>query len=342
MNNLSGKFRLQSVIVIVCLALLPGACAPVSSPPEQAATEAPVHIKMGLQPFMGYAPLFIAQEEGYFAKHGLDVEFVPFNSASEAVPLVMQGQLDLTPVALNPGLFNAIASGGAGRIVLGLSQWRADGCTSTGVVARAADVDKFKDVANWKGLLIAIDPAGLPGMSGYLLNQALAQSGLSLNDVSTTKLPPASIAEALRSGAIALAQTTEPWITRLTAPGEAGLVLRAQDIVPDGQLSVIAFAPRLLQDLDLGRRAALAYSEGVGQYLAGKTDRNVEILAKYTQMEPDLVKQVCWPAITGDGSLNLAGIRAYQEWAISQGLLDKIIGPDQFLDSRFQGLLAHD
>ncbi len=111
--------------------------------PQPAATAAPVHLKVGLQPFMGYAPIFIAQEEGFFARQGLDVEFVPFNASGDAVPMLMQGQLDLTPLALNPALFNAIAKGGEGRLIFGLSQWSKDGCPSSGIVALTQNAELF-------------------------------------------------------------------------------------------------------------------------------------------------------------------------------------------------------
>ena len=48
----------------------------------------------------------------------------------------------------------------------------------------------------------------------------------------------------------------------------------------------------------------IAYLKGVRQYNQGKTDRNVEILAKYTEMKPEEVKQSCWIPMRSDGMID--------------------------------------
>ena len=45
----------------------------------------------------------------------------------------------------------------------------------------------------------------------------------------------------------------------------------------------------------------IAYLKGVRQYNQGKTDRNVEIIAKYTEMTPEEVKGSCWMSMRSDG-----------------------------------------
>ena len=80
---------------------------------------------------------------------------------------------------------------------------------------------------------------------------------------------------------------------------------------------------------------AQAYLEGVRQYQEGSTDRNVAILAKYTKLEPELLKKVCWPAIPADGSVNLDSIRDFQAWAVERGDMQSVVDPEAFWDGRF-------
>jgi len=82
-------------------------------------------------------------------------------------------------------------------------------------------------------------------------------------------------------------------------------------------------------------RAAQAYLEGARQYQQGATQRNVEILAKYTGMEKDLLTRICWATIPADGNLNVDYIMAFQKWAAAQEQLDQVVTPDQYWDSRF-------
>jgi NitT/TauT family transport system substrate-binding protein len=323
--------------VAICLLLI--ACVPAPAPVAPgAATPKLTQIKVGRQPFIGNAPIFIAQDEGYFAKHGIKAEFVDIKSSDEIVPLLMQGELDMSPFAIYPGFFNGVAKGGPARAVFGASRWDTQGCVAVGLVARPAESDRLKDDANWKGITISTDPVGLESMLGFFIARVLAQHGLTLADVQTVKLPPASTIDALQSGSVSLAQVNEPWLTRITDQTDAVMVAPAVSVVPNGQLSVIGFGPRLLQDADLGRRVALAFLEGVRQYQTGKTPRNVEILAKHTKLDPDLINRMCWPTIASDGSANLESIMAFQEWAVTRGLLDAVIAPDRFWDGRFAEL----
>ena len=60
---------------------------------------------------MGDSPFVLALERGYFAAEGLDVEFVPFGSSTDALAAVANGELDAMPSGINPALFNMFARG---------------------------------------------------------------------------------------------------------------------------------------------------------------------------------------------------------------------------------------
>ena len=68
-----------------------------------------------------------------------------------------------------------------------------------------------------------------------------------------------------------------------------------------------------------------AILQGIRQYNQGKTDRNVEIISKYTSQTPDLVRQACWQPMRDDGSVNLASLFDIQDYFLRQKLIDKPI-----------------
>jgi ABC-type nitrate/sulfonate/bicarbonate transport system substrate-binding protein len=172
-------------------------------------------------------------------------------------------------------------------------------------------------------------------MQGYMLSLVLAQGGLTLQDVEISKLSAPAALQALQSGSTPLAISVEPWITRMVQGNDGEVLQSASVVLPNGQYSVVLFSERLLQSPDLGRRVAQAYLDAVRQYQAGPTDRNVEIIAGYTDLERQLLKQICWAAIPVDGHVNLDSIMAYQSWAVAQGLLDQVVSADKFWDGRF-------
>lgn len=79
----------------------------------------------------------------------------------------------------------------------------------------------------------------------------------------------------------------------------------------------------------------VAYLKAVRQYNRGKIERNIEILAKHTGLDRELLKKCCWPAFHDKGQINIESIVDFQSWALKKGFLDKGVSPDQFWDPSF-------
>jgi NitT/TauT family transport system substrate-binding protein len=79
----------------------------------------------------------------------------------------------------------------------------------------------------------------------------------------------------------------------------------------------------------------VAYLKAVRQYNQGKTERNLEILAKHTRLDRDLLMQACWPSVRDDGQINIQSILEFQDWAVKKGFLDSPVKMDQFWDPGF-------
>ncbi len=98
--------RVRLLFVIVIAALIAAACAPASptNPPATAAPATasaieapaaqPVTLKIAVLPIIDTLPMYVAQQEGLFAKHDVNVEFVPVASAPERDQLLAAGQAD--------------------------------------------------------------------------------------------------------------------------------------------------------------------------------------------------------------------------------------------------------
>ncbi len=84
------------LIVIVMVTLLIEACGPAAQPATESSAMEPVSLKMAVLPIIDTLPLYVAQQQGYFEKHGLAVELVPVASAPERVQLMAAGQVDGT------------------------------------------------------------------------------------------------------------------------------------------------------------------------------------------------------------------------------------------------------
>ena len=68
-------------------------------------------VRVGEGPFITGGGFFVAQERGYFKKLGIDVQTKMFIDGALAVPSLISGELDISFMTANAGLFNCIAKG---------------------------------------------------------------------------------------------------------------------------------------------------------------------------------------------------------------------------------------
>jgi NitT/TauT family transport system substrate-binding protein len=168
--------------------------------------------------------------------------------------------------------------------------------------------------------------------SYYDVDRLLTSAGMTSADVEFVDVPYAAKLDAFESGAIDVATASEPWLTMITDAGHAVLWKTDRELNPGHQHSFIMFGPRLLKDRELGVRFLMGYLEAVRQYNEGKTERNIEILAKETELAPDIVARACWTAIRGDGMMNPESVLEYEKWAVEQKLLDEVVPVEKFWD----------
>jgi NitT/TauT family transport system substrate-binding protein len=78
--------KLRVALIVILLATIFGGCVPAT--PEEP------KLKLALIPVLDTIPIFIAQQNGYFAEQGIQVETVPVKSPQERDVLVQTGQVD--------------------------------------------------------------------------------------------------------------------------------------------------------------------------------------------------------------------------------------------------------
>lgn len=325
---IAQSLRARWAATLLLAAVQLGGCARAA---EEEHTATRRKLRVLLQPYIAMAPLLIADAESLFAKQGLEVEFVRMDNAANALPLLLNGDIDVLPGTIMPGALNAMARGEPIRIVADKGYFAADGCTHIALMARPGLVGS--DGASPAVQRVSTD-RGASGL--YFVRSALLSVGLSLDSMEVVEIPNAPEIEALGSASIDVALAGEPWLSRMVRAKKGVVWIPAQRILPDFQYSLIFFGPNLLQrDRDAGRRFMVAYREAIGMYREGKTPRNIDILAKATGEEPDLVRASCWIAMRPDSRIDLASILEFQKWALAHGYVSTPASAAQVWDSSF-------
>ena len=98
MNTRFIRLTFAALFVIALFTL--AACSPAATPSAAPTTQAPevpaqpVKLRIATLPILDTLPMYVAQQEGLFEKHGVTAEFVPAASAAERDQIFAAGQVD--------------------------------------------------------------------------------------------------------------------------------------------------------------------------------------------------------------------------------------------------------
>lgn len=194
--------RSHRILVFVIIGIVVAACivGGVIWWPTQSRTSAPLRI--GIIAWVGYAPLYIAQEKGFFAEEGIKVEIVKIEETGARHAALMNNGIQ---VAINT--IDAFASGVAEGVSAVAFLKTDDSFGGDGIVARK----EIKTVADLKGKTLAY-PKGLPGH--FFLLYLLDQKGLSSSDFEAMSMEAGDAAAAFIGKKLDAAVTWEPWLSK--------------------------------------------------------------------------------------------------------------------------------
>lgn len=303
---------------------------------KEVAQSKPIKLKVVFSSFLSYAPFFIAQEEEFFAEQGLQIEFIEMSDASIAIPSLIKGDLDVMADGIWPSQLNVIGRGAGIKIVADKGYSPSTGCAYIAALARRTLVEekKLEPLSQLKGRRVALSQISSP--MGYSLDIILSQAGLNLDDVEKVFIPIPARVEAFGKGTIDITIVPEPWVTRMLQTTYAVVWIPVNQIAPDFQQAIVMYGPTLLQkNPEAGKRFMVAYLRAVRQYNQGKTERNIEIIAKHTGLDKELLKKACWPSFRDNGQINIKSVVDFQRWSLKKGFLDKVAQPNEFWDPSF-------
>jgi NitT/TauT family transport system substrate-binding protein len=324
---------LSIIIALIILATVTGACVSPASPalsqtPESALTT----VRVAYMPIISFGPLFIAQEEGYFARQGIHVEFEKFPSTSGALPSLIKGDIAVSAGNIFPGLINAVADGAHIRIVADKGIILQDSCNSQGILVRRDLIDSgmVRTVADLRGRRLT---AGSD--QSYPLTRGLALGNLTENDVGLEDMPRSAIIVAFENRAVDAAFLMEPYLTQALKSNNSVMFLSGYDLTPNFS-SPLMYGPAFTDtNPELGRRFMVAYLEGVRQYNQGKTERNLQILSKYTQLDRDALNETCWVTVAENGEFPVQPVSEYIDWMYATKKISSTVDTDQLIDMSY-------
>jgi NitT/TauT family transport system substrate-binding protein len=335
MSSFEKAFKsAKAKMVVVALLIVTLALPALSGCSTSEDTEL-IHLKVVELPYIPFTTFYIAQEEGFFTEQGLDVELVRFTSATQAVPLLAQGDLDVVSGSINAGVINAIAQDMTIKIVAGRDYVDPDIVSLCLMVRKDLyDSGELDTVAELEGRQIAM--ACTACLYDFGLTQILKSADLTLDDVTIARMGSADILAGFSTDAVDAATLGSMHARPAESLGYAEILEPFSEFIPNCQTCFMMFGPSILENNpEAGKKFMVAYLKGVEQYMQGKTDRNVEIAEKYTGIDREKILDVPWPPMYEDGRVNEEDLAAFQDWAYEQGLVDEKLDIEEIVNTSF-------
>ncbi len=233
---------------------------------------------MATQPWLGYGPWFIADEQGFFKDKGVDVKLTMFDNDADMSAALAGGRVDFANAASHSAL-QWLEQGLPIKIVLLLdASLQADAILVDSSVGSVADL-AGKQVAYEEG-----------GVSNLLLNYALATEDLSVDDVKSVPMGPSEAATALLSGRVPVAVTYEPYISEAKSSGADFEVLFTAAEQPGLISDVLVVSDKIIEEDPKGVQAVIdAWAPSVSYY-DDKTEDAQAIIAEGVGSKPEELK----------------------------------------------------
>jgi NitT/TauT family transport system substrate-binding protein len=219
------------ILILLSLAFLLFACG---SPAE------PATLKIAVLPIIDALPMYVAQQEGLFIKHGVSVEFVPVASAPERDQILAAGQADGTiNETLAVILFNKDS---AQMQVVRYALRPTEGHGHFFVIASGQS--GITDVDGLKGIEIGVSQGTV---IEYVTERILQAQGFLPDEIKTVAVPKIPDRMALlASGELKAGVMPDPLASLVVAQG--GVIVADDSTYPEYGFSVISFRKAVIDE----------------------------------------------------------------------------------------------
>jgi NitT/TauT family transport system substrate-binding protein len=163
--------------------------------------------------WVGFGPLFVAQDKGFFAKEGLEVSLIRNDDHTAAFAGLAAGHVD----AVAGGLQDAVVFSEPNEDPLQCVLVNDDTRGADGIVASK----HIRSIADLRGKAVTVD---FGSSSQFYLNTLLKRAGLSEGDLNVVDLEGDAAGEAFLLGEVDAAVTCEPWLSQTKNASHAHLL----------------------------------------------------------------------------------------------------------------------
>jgi NitT/TauT family transport system substrate-binding protein len=298
----------RRTLITAGIALAASAAAP--------AFAANTKIVVGYTMVPDFAAAFIAKEQGFFEKRGLDVELQAITLTSNVPAALVSNSIQIG--GTTPPVFLQAAD--SGLDLLGVASGSVYDPTRNliGIVSRkGSNIQSAQDMVGKKFAV-----PGLNGTLHVLVRRWLTMKGVDPKRVSFIEVPLPQIPDVLKGGSVDAAVTGEPFVGRIKGSGIGDVVPGFANEMPAGFSTVVYTATR--QWATANSAALTGFRAAIGDAVAFANQNRAGAyadLGKYFKVPPPVLAATPWPQLTSD--MTDAHLRFWVETMRDQAMLKK-------------------
>lgn len=220
----------------------PSAASPTAAAKASGASTAKTlsKVKLGDTVSTSSAGIYVALERGYFNDVGIELDMPKLGAATDAIPPLSTGELDVFAGAISSGLFNAVARDLPLKVVADKGR-QAPGYGYAALMVRKDlfDNGEIKSIEQLKGKSVSVTSRG--SSTHFQVSKVLEKVKLTDKDIDLVGLGFGDVAAAFSGKSIQAALSIEPYVTNLIQQGLATKLISLDQVFPNYQGGVLIF-----------------------------------------------------------------------------------------------------
>lgn len=297
--------KTKTLSILLSLIFLLSACASPANPAT---------LKIAVLPIIDTLPMYVAQQEGLFAKHGVSVEFVPVASAPERDQILAAKQADGT---INETL--SVMQFNKESIQMQVVRYALRPTEEHGhFFIIASDKSGIASADGLKGVEIGVSQGTI---IEYVTERLLQADGFAADEIKTIAVPKIPDRMALLASGELNAGTMPDPLAALVV-GQGGVVVADDSQHPEYGFSVISFRKEIIDAYPQAIKGFLAAIEEATTLVNADPAKYQNVLSEQSLVPPPLMTTYVPPIFPSAGVPTEAEWQDALNWLHDKGMLD--------------------
>ncbi len=319
---------MKKCIAFLCIAILSAVSFTSCKGSEETTVKNDELIKIGVLRIADSIPLYVADKDELFEKHGVNAELVEFGNASDQSKAMESGEIDVMMTDMVVQCLIEKSGTEVRTIATALGADIADGRMS---VVSAPD-GKVKNIENLEGSSVAISEGT---QIEYLIDSYCEELGVDINKIEKVSIPSLSLRyeTLMENGEVDCALLPDP-MSDVALMNGANMIIDDTELKNNYSISVITASKTMTENVELTEKFINAYNEAIDS-LENSPENYRELVMSTANIPENMQDTYTIPNYTKNSVPDEKEVANLVEWMVEKKLIDNAYSYEQVVDDSF-------